>query len=44
MLTRGCAPQNGATPLYVAAQKGHVQVVEALVQAGADKDAPTKVR
>ena len=43
LLTRGCAPQNGCTPLYVAAVKGHQEVVQLLVQAGANKDAPDKV-
>ena len=44
LLIRGRAPQNGRTPLYVAAEKGHLAVVEALEKAGADKDAPTEVR
>jgi len=43
-LRRGRAPQSGGTPLYVAAQNGHVAVVELLVSKGADMDAPTKVR
>ena len=43
MLTRGRVPQNGATPLFVAAQKGHDEVVQFLVQADADKDAPMEV-
>lgn len=37
------SPQNGATPLYVAAEGGHVAVVEALLQAGASTEAQLKV-
>ena len=44
VLTRGCAPQMKNTPLYVAAKEGHLEVVQLLVQAHADKDAPSKVR
>jgi len=40
----GGSPQNGATPLYVAAHNGHLEVAQLLVQAGADKDAPNSVR
>jgi hypothetical protein len=36
--------QTGATPLYIAAQKGHTDTVLALLQAGATVDAKTKVR
>ena len=44
MLMRGRAPQNGKTPLWVAAEKGNVDVVQLLVKAGADKNAPNNVR
>jgi len=44
VLTRMRAPQDGGTPLYLAAQNGHVAVVELLVAKGADKDAPATVR
>jgi len=44
LLTRRRAPQGGATPVYKAAQEGHWEVVQRLVQAGADKDAPEEVR
>ena len=44
LLTRGRAPQRGATPLYAAAQGGHLGVVKLLVQADANMDASNEVR
>ena len=43
LLTRGCVPQDGETPLFTAAQQGHLEVVQFLVQADANKEAPNKV-
>ena len=43
LLTRGCAPQDGETPLLITAHQGHLEVVQFLVQADANKDAPNKV-
>jgi ankyrin repeat protein len=34
------AENSGATPLYVAAYSGHLDVVRHLVEVGADKDHP----
>ena len=39
----GRAPQDGDTALWNAADNGHFEVVQLLVQADADKDAPEKV-
>ncbi len=36
--------QTGATALYVAAQEGHVKVVEKLLKGNADIDVRSKVR
>ena len=44
VLTRWRAPQDRATPLSAAAYHGHHEVVQALAKAGADIDAPDKVR
>ena len=40
---RACPGQNGATPLYVAAQNGHVEAVRELVKAGAKIEAAMTV-
>ena len=39
-----CIYQDGATPLFVAAQEGHESVVSALLAAGADKNLQKEVR
>ncbi len=36
--------QNGATPLYIAAQEGHTESITLLLQGGAAVDAKTEVR
>ena len=44
VLTRGRAPQEGRTPLYIAVEKSHLAVVKVLVAKGADTNAAEKVR
>ena len=44
MLTRGGAPQEGLTPLYIAADQGNEAVAQVLLYAGARKDATDQVR
>ena len=39
----GMHVQNGATPLFMAAQEGHVEVVKLLLGAGANKEASLAV-
>ena len=36
--------QDGATPLYIAAQEGHTESITALLQGGAAVDAKREVR
>ena len=39
VLTRGHAPQDELTPLYIAAEVGHLEVASLLLKAGADINA-----
>ena len=38
------APQDGATPLWIAAQEGQEEVAQVLLKAGANTEAKDKVR
>ena len=44
MLTRGDAPQNGNTPLFIAAFHDNMASAQVLLQAGANKEAKNEVR
>ena len=43
MLTRRRVPQGGGTPLHIAANMGHPEVVKLLLEAGADITAKNPV-
>ena len=43
VLTRGCAPQDGFTPLHDAVQEGHLEMVKLLLGSGADINAKETV-
>ena len=43
-LTGSRVPQNGETPLHLAAVSGHEAIVGAILKAGTDKDAKDQVR
>jgi len=43
VLTWGCAPQDGYTPLHIAAAFGYLEVARLLLEAGADITATTTV-
>ena len=40
VLTRERLPQDGRTPLYIAAERGRLEVLKLLLEAGADKNLP----
>ena len=42
--TQRITRQNGASPVYIASQNGHVEVVRVLIAAGADVKACREVR
>ena len=44
VLTRASASQNGYSPLHLAGGHDHLQVVNLLLAAGAEKNAPAQVR
>ena len=44
VLMLGRAPQDRRSPLYMAAMKGHLKVVQVLILADADKEFRSKVR
>ena len=44
VLTQGGAPQEGATPLIIAASRGQDALARALLEVGADVNAESEVR